>query len=293
VEGALCKFVTGFGVKWRNFRLSIAFPENPFKFVACTREQAMWGLEQKHVLITGAGGGIGRALVAAFRGAGARVTACDRDPALLDALEGVEKLAFELTDAIATSRAVALAIERQGAIDALVGNAGFTRAETLNDVDSAVWESEIAINLTGTYNIATPVLAGMKARKAGAMVFVSSVNALAHFGNPAYSAAKAGILAYARAIAVEHGRDGLRANCVCPGSVRTPAWDHRLATDPTLLDKVIPHYPLGRLVTPEEVANAVLFLASPLSAGITGTELPVDAGLTAGNLRFTREVLGG
>jgi NAD(P)-dependent dehydrogenase (short-subunit alcohol dehydrogenase family) len=253
----------------------------------------MWGLEDKHVLITGAGGGIGRALVAAFRGAGARISACDRDPALLEALDGVEKLAFELTDAAATSRAVALAVERQGPIDVLVGNAGFTRAETLSDVDAAVWESEIAINLTGTYNIAAPVLDGMKAHKTGAVVFVSSVNALAHYGNPAYSAAKAGILAYARAIAVEHGRDGIRANCVCPGSVRTPAWDHRLAADPTLLAKVTPHYPLGRLVTPEEVANAVLFLASPLAAGITGTELPVDAGLTAGNLRFVRDVLGG
>ncbi len=252
----------------------------------------MWGLTNKHVLITGAGGGIGRALIAAFQGAGTRITACDRDPALLDKLEGVEKLAFELTEADATARAVALAIERGGAVDILIGNAGFTRAETLGDVDAKVWESEIAINLTGTYNIAAPVLAGMKSR-GGAMVFVSSVNALAHFGNPAYSAAKAGMLAYARAIAVEHGRDGIRANCVCPGSVRTPAWDHRLAADPTLLDRVLPHYPLGRLVTPEEVANAVLFLASPLAAGITGTELPVDAGLTAGNLRFVREVLSG
>ncbi|MEO8884409.1 MAG: SDR family oxidoreductase, partial [Devosia sp.] len=180
-----------------------------------------------------------------------------------------------------------------GRPDILIGNAGFTRAETLADVDAAVWESEIAINLTGTYNIATPVLSHMVAAKSGAVVLISSVNGLIHFGNPAYSAAKAGMLAYSRAIAVEHGRDGIRANCICPGSVRTPAWDHRLAADPTLLDRVLPHYPLGRLVTPEDVANAALFLASPLAAGITGTTLPVDAGLTAGNLRFVRDVLGG
>jgi len=78
---------------------------------------------------------------------------------------------------------------------------------------------------------------------------------------------------------------------VAPGSVRTPAWDHRLEADPTLLSKVRPLYPLGRLVSPVEVANAVLFLASPAASGITGTVLPVDAGLTAGNLRFVDDVL--
>jgi len=253
----------------------------------------MFGIDGKHAIITGAGGGIGRALVRTFLAAGARVTACDRDPALLDDLAGVEKLAYELTDADATKRAIALAVERSGRPEILVGNAGFTRAETLADVDATVWESEIAINLTGTYNVASPVLSHMVETKAGAIVLISSVNGLIHFGNPAYSAAKAGMLAYARAIAVEHGRDGIRANCICPGSVRTPAWDHRLAADPTLLDRVLPHYPLGRLVTPEDVANAALFLASPLAAGITGTTLPVDAGLTAGNLRFVRDVLDG
>jgi NAD(P)-dependent dehydrogenase (short-subunit alcohol dehydrogenase family) len=252
----------------------------------------MDGLSGKHVIITGAGGGIGRALVVGFLASGARVTACDRDPALLEALEGVEKLVFELTDAEATTRAVERAASRHGAPEILVGNAGFTRAETIAAVDAAAWQDEIAINLTGTYNIAAPVLKLMQAAGGGALVFVSSVNALMHYGNPAYSAAKAGLLAFARAVAVEHGRDHIRANCVCPGSVRTPAWDHRLEAQPDLLAKVSRHYPLGHLVSPEDVANAVLFLASPLAAGITGTALPVDAGLTAGNLRFVRDVLG-
>jgi NAD(P)-dependent dehydrogenase (short-subunit alcohol dehydrogenase family) len=255
-------------------------------------EASMWGLEGRHVIITGAGGGIGRALVAAFRGAGARISACDRDPVLLDTLEGVEKLAFELTDGDATAHAVNLAVERQGPPAALIGNAGFTRAETMAQVTPDAWRSEIDINLHGTYNVVAPILRHMKAA-GGAIVLVSSVNAVAHFGNPAYSAAKAGMLAYARAIAVEHGAHNIRANCICPGSVRTPAWDHRLAENPKLLDQVLPHYPLGRLVTPEEVANVALFLASPLSSGVTGTAIAVDAGLTAGNLRFVREVLGG
>ena len=122
-------------------------------------------------------------------------------------------------------------------------------------------------------------------------VFISSVNGLAHYGNPAYAAAKAGLIAYAKSIAVERGAQGVRANVVAPGSVRTPAWDHRLAANPALLAKVLPHYPLGRLVSPDDIANAALFLASPAAAGITGTVLPVDAGLTAGNLRFIEDVL--
>jgi NAD(P)-dependent dehydrogenase (short-subunit alcohol dehydrogenase family) len=245
------------------------------------------------VIITGAGGGIGRSLVAAFLTAGARVTACDRDAGLLDALDGVARSVFELTEAPATKTAIDAIVEAYGAPDILVGNAGFTRAETMAGVDDAAWNREIDINLTGTYNVVAPTLAHMTRAGGGSIVLVSSVNALAHFGNPAYSAAKAGMLACARAIAVEHGIDGIRANCVCPGSVRTPAWDHRIEKDPTLLGEVVKHYPLGRLVTPEEVANAVLFFASPLSAGITGTSLAVDAGLTAGNLRFVRDILGG
>jgi NAD(P)-dependent dehydrogenase (short-subunit alcohol dehydrogenase family) len=133
----------------------------------------------------------------------------------------------------------------------------------------------------------------MAKRGGGAIVFIASVNALAHFGNPAYAAAKAGLVALAKAIAVERGAEGVRANVICPGSVRTSAWDHRLRQSPDLLARVTPHYPLGRLVTPEEVAHTALFLASDAASGITGAVIPVDAGLTAGNLRFVRDVLGG
>ncbi|MCX5495305.1 SDR family oxidoreductase [Kaistia dalseonensis] len=253
----------------------------------------MFGLEAKHVVITGAGGGIGRSLVSAFRQAGARVTACDRDADLLAGLDGVDTSVFELTDRDATTAAMATIIARSGAPAAIIGNAGFTRAETMAHVTPEVWDSEIAINLTGTYNLVAPALGPMIAAGGGSIVLVSSVNGLQHFGNPAYSAAKAALNAYARALAVENGRDGIRANCICPGSVRTPAWDHRIAKDPGLLAEVAKYYPLGRLVTPEEVANTAIFLASPLSGGITGLSIAVDAGLTAGNLRFVREILGG
>lgn len=250
----------------------------------------MFGLEDKHVVISGAGGGIGRSLVSAFLAAGARVTACDRDAALLEALDGVVKFVFELTDADETARAVAAIVSEQGTPDVLVSNAGYTRAETMDAVDQHSWNQEVDINLTGSFNLIDPTLKAMIANGGGAIVMTSTVNALAHYGNPAYAAAKAGLVAYMRSIAVENGRDNIRANCICPGSVRTPAWDHRMEKDPSLLTKVVAHYPLGRLTTPADVANAAVFLASPLAGAITGVALPVDAGLTAGNLRFIRDV---
>src|SRR5690606_2706479 len=122
------------------------------------------------------------------------------------------------------------------------------RAESFAGLDAETWAREVDINLNGSYNIVAPVVEAMAGVGGGSVVFVSSVNALAHYGNPAYAAAKAGLIAYARGLAVERGRDGIRANVVAPGSVRTPAWDHRLEKDPNLLAKVLPHYPLGRLV---------------------------------------------
>lgn len=250
-------------------------------------------LEGKRAMITGAGGGIGRALVRAFLSAGATVIGADLEECAMDGLELAERLAFDLTDADAAENAVADLERAGGGPDILVSNAGFTGGETLAQVDRAVWEREIAINLTGAFNIASPTVEAMGRRRGGAVVFIASVNALSHYGNPAYSAAKAGLVAYAKAIAVERGANGVRANVVCPGSVRTPAWDHRLEKSPDLLLRVTPHYPLGRMVTPEEVAHAALFLASDAASGITGAVLPVDGGLTAGNLRFVNDVIGG
>lgn len=252
-----------------------------------------FGLRGKHVLITGAGGGIGQALIAVFNAAGAIVSGADQDLLAIEQLPLTHRLAFDLTDRAEVHRAVSDFIKNHGAPDVLINNAGFTRGETLDQVDGEVWEREIAINLNGVFHVTAPIVDAMSARGSGNVVFISSVNGLSHFGNPAYSAAKAGLISYVKALAVERGRYGIRANAICPGSVRTPAWDHRLQRQPELLAKVLPHYPLGRLVTPEEVANAVLFLASSAASGITGTALAVDAGLTAGNLRFINDVLAG
>ena len=250
-------------------------------------------LDGKTVLVSGAGGGIGQSLVRCFREAGAEVIGADREASMLEGLDLRGRILFNQADAKATRAAIERHLAEHGVPDAVVSNAGFTRAEHLDQVDDDVWASELAINLNGAYAMTDPIVAAMAARGRGSLVFISSVNALAHYGNPAYSAAKAGLVAYARAIAVERGGQGVRANVICPGSVRTPAWDHRLQADPTLLDNVLPHYPLGRMVLPAEVANAAVFYCSDAASGITGTVLPVDAGLTAGNLRFVDEVLRG
>ena len=253
---------------------------------------SLFGLERSHVLLTGAGGGIGHALVATFNAAGALLSGADREASLLDKLDLHRRLVFDLADAAATAGAVGELL-RDTVPDVLVSNAGHTRADTLEQVDAAAWAEELAVNLTGAFNVASPVVEAMAKRGHGSVVFVASVNGLAHYGNPAYSAAKAGLIAYAKALAVERGAAGVRVNVVCPGSVRTPAWDGRFARQPDLMDKVLPHYPLGRMVTPQEVARAVLFLASPAASGITGAVLAVDAGLTAGNYRFVTDVIAG
>ena len=254
--------------------------------------QSLFRLDNRTVLISGAGGGIGRVLVNKFKAAGARVIGADRDPAMLQDLPLAAQLIFDQGDSLATRQAVRTYLETHGAPDIVIANAGFTRAEHLGQLDDAVWANEMAINLNGAYAFVDPIVDAMAERRAGNVVFISSVNALQHLGNPAYSAAKAGLIAYAKAIAVERGGQGVRANVVAPGSVRTSAWDHRLEADPHLIDKVLPHYPLGRMVSPEEVANTALFLASDAASGITGVTIPVDAGLTAGNFRFIKEVLG-
>ncbi|MEI4472232.1 SDR family oxidoreductase [Frigidibacter sp. MR17.24] len=239
-------------------------------------------LAGKRVVLTGAGGGIGTALMAALKAAGAHVVACDRDCA---AIEADERVAFDITDVAQTEAAAARIAAAP--VDVLISNAGGTRVDGIEATDTAAILHDMALNFTGAAVFSRALLPAMRGRPGGsAAVFVASVNGISHFGSPAYSSAKAGIIAWARALATEEGRHGLRANVVAPGSVHTPAWDARKARQPDIFARVTALYPLGRLVSPAEVANAALFLASPAASGITGTVLPVDAGLTGGNLPF-------
>jgi NAD(P)-dependent dehydrogenase (short-subunit alcohol dehydrogenase family) len=242
------------------------------------------------VVITGAAGGIGRALCRRFAADGAAVVAVDRDAAALTAWVAElgpkhRAIVADVTDAAGTRQA--LALDR---VDILVNNAGAAFAGSLAELDDATWRREIAINLDGAYHCTAAVQAGMIARRAGAIVNVASVNGLLALGHPAYSAAKAGLISYTKALAIELGRHGIRANVVCPGTVRTPAWDGRAQANPEIFAQLRKWYPLDRIATPEDVAEAVAFLASPRAAAITGIVMPVDCGLTAGNAVMAREL---
>ncbi|OSQ55727.1 catenin [Marivita cryptomonadis] len=245
----------------------------------------MFDFDGARVVITGAAGGLGAALCQGFAAAGAQIIGCDRT---VDGIPEVcvETRAFDLADADAVA-AAGQAILANGAPHILISNAGWTRAELMTDVTEATFAAEMDGNFTGAARLSMALLPSMRRLNGNrCIVFVASVNAQAHFGNPVYAAAKAAGLAWVRALATEEGRHGIRANSVVPASIRTNAWDRRIAADPDILQRLAPLYPLGRIVTPQEVANAVLFLASPLASGITGTSLNVDAGLMAGNLPF-------
>ena len=117
------------------------------------------------------------------------------------------------------------------------------------------------------------------------------MNALAYYGNEAYSGAKAGLLSLTRSLAVRYGPSGVRVNAIAPGTLRTPAWEKRREEDPNVFERVARWYPLGRIGEPEDVAGAALFLASNEAAWITGAVLPVDGGLTAGNMEMMQDII--
>jgi NAD(P)-dependent dehydrogenase (short-subunit alcohol dehydrogenase family) len=238
------------------------------------------------VLVTGAGGGIGSSLTTAFAASGATIIACDAEGADLSAAHVADRHFFDLRDTRSIA-AAARSIVAGGLPSIVISNAGWTRQDTMEQTTPEGIDDELSVNFTGAAHLTHALLPAMRAGSGNrAFVFVASVNAMTHHGNPAYSAAKAALLAWMRSLAVEEGRHGIRANAVIPASVRTNAWDYRLAADPTIIDRVSALYPLGRIVTTIEVANAVLFLASSAASGITGTSLTVDCGLLAGNLPF-------
>jgi NAD(P)-dependent dehydrogenase (short-subunit alcohol dehydrogenase family) len=192
---------------------------------------------------------------------------------------------------VAAAAAVAALLARAeaayGRVDVLVNNAA-AAADDVLAIDEAAWDRDLAVVLTSAFLCSKALLPGMVARRRGAIVNVASVNALSGLGEEAYSAGKAGMIGLTQNLAVKDGRHGVRANAVCPGTVRTPIWAARLARNPALFDRLAARYPLGRVDEPDDVANAVLFLASDEAARITGAVLPVDGGLLAGSFRMTR-----
>src|SRR5262245_51368683 len=247
----------------------------------------------KTVAITGAAGGIGQWLCRFFGEQDARIAALDRNNKVVDLVDTLGKERIEAVAAVAdisSPEAVKSAFETFGDVHVLINNAGISSRPTLAVTGPSDWQNDIASNLNGAYACAHAVLPQMIARRSGSIVNVSSVNALLALGDPAYSAAKAGMIAMTRSLALEYGRYGIRANCVLPGTVRTPIWDQRKAKDPNVLKVLERWYPLGRIVEPDEVARVIAFLASDAASAVTGAAIPVDCGLTAGNIVMAREL---
>jgi NAD(P)-dependent dehydrogenase (short-subunit alcohol dehydrogenase family) len=244
-------------------------------------------MEDSVALVTGAAGDIGQAITTALARSHATVVLADLD------LAGAEGAASALQSGCA-GRLVAMRADVTdpsslaglaqdvavlGPLRTLVSNAGAARAASLGSTATEDWNADRALNLDAHFHLFHAFAPALVAAR-GSLVTIASVNALGVFGHPAYSAAKAGLVHLTRQIAVEYGRKGVRANVVAPGTVRTRAWAARAAANPGVFAEAAAHYPLGRIARPEDVADAVAFLAS--AAAITGICLPVDCGLTAG-----------
>ena len=248
------------------------------------------------VLVTGACGGIGSALCRRFVEQGDTVLALDLDLAALEALaaglgaDRVTPVVADVADAAALQQAVAQAVKLRGPVDVLVANAGGAKAPTLAATDIASWQRDVNLNLNGTFYTVEAVRASMIERRQGVLVLIGSVNGITSLGHPAYSAAKAGLISYTKALALELGKYGIRANIVCPGTVKTRAWQARVDKNPQVFENLKKYYPLRDFATPDDIADAVSFLASPMARVITGVALPVDGGLMAGNRLMTEEL---
>ncbi len=247
----------------------------------------------KTIAITGAAGGIGQLLCRYFGAEGATIAALDRSEKVRGLVEtlGRDGISVKVAVAdIAEGAAVKTAFAGFGVVHILINNAGASCYPTIGKTDPAAWKDDVASNLNGAYACAHAVLPQMVARRSGNIVNVGSVNGLSALGDPAYSAAKAGMISLTRSLAQEYGRYGIRANIVLPGTVRTPIWDERKAKDPNVLKTLERWYPLGRIVEPDEVARVIAFLASDAASAVTGAAIPVDCGLTAGNIVMAREL---
>lgn len=251
----------------------------------------------KVVAVTGAAGGIGQAVCRYFASEGAVIAAIDKKEAVTSFADELKREGARTAHAVADvgdAGAVAKGFERLvaalGPVDILINNAGFSDHATLARTSPAGWQADINGNLNGAYNCAHAVLPGMQEKRQGSIIAVGSVNGLAALGDPAYSAAKAGMISLTRSLALEYGRYGIRSNIVLPATVRTPIWDERTKKDPKVLATLTRWYPLGRIVEPIDVARAIGFLASDAAAAITGVSLPVDCGLTSGNIVMSREL---
>ena len=239
-------------------------------------------LTGKVALVTGGTRGIGRSVAQTLRGAGARVAITGRDPeraraAAAELGEGVAGFGCELAAPAQIEAAVAAAEAALGPIDILVNNAGLTRDQILLRMSESDWDTVLDANLKGAFLATRAVLKGMMKRKAGRIVNIGSIVGLTgNKGQANYAASKAGLIGLTKSVAKEYASRNILVNCVVPGFVETDMTGALpVEARATLLQQIA----LGRLGRPEDIAGAVLFLASDLAGYITGQVLVVDGGM--------------
>lgn len=233
-------------------------------------------------LVTGGTRGIGAAISLALKAAGHRVVATyagnDEAAQRFRAESGIPVYKWSVADYDACVAGVKTVEAEVGPIDILVNNAGITRDAWFHKMTKQQWDEVIRTNLDGIFNMTHPVWPGMRERKYGRVVVISSVNGQkGQFGQANYSAAKAGDLGFVKALAQEGAKLGITVNAVCPGYIDT---DMVRVVDPKIIaEKIVPQIPVGRLGTAEEIARCVVFLVSEEAGFITGSTLSANGGM--------------
>jgi meso-butanediol dehydrogenase / (S,S)-butanediol dehydrogenase / diacetyl reductase len=244
-------------------------------------------LDGKSAVVTGVGSGLGRAVARELAAEGARVLGCDvNDAAGEETMTGIGSYRHaDVSREADVEQLVATAVERFGRLDVMVNNAAIQVERELVETTEEDLDRVLAVNLKGVFFGCKHGVLAMRRSGGGSIVNVASILAFVGDGIlAAYCAAKGGVLGVTRATAVQYGREGIRCNAICPGDMDTPLVQAYFATGPdpaALRARVEAEYPLGRIASPEEVARAVIFLASDDSSFMNGQPLVLDGGLLA------------
>jgi NAD(P)-dependent dehydrogenase (short-subunit alcohol dehydrogenase family) len=250
-------------------------------------------LSGKSVVITGAGSGIGRAMALAFAREGARLLLADVDreggeeSVRLAAGEGaqVRFVPVNVADAADVERMIRTALELYGRVDVLCNNAGIGVAATVMETSESDWDKVMAVNVKGVFLGCKFALPEMLKQGSGSIINTASVAGLVGLKERAvYAASKAAVIGLTRAMAVDHARDNIRINCICPGTIESP-WVKRVNAAKgdyaVIREQMNARQPIGRMGTPEEVANLAVFLTTPEADFFHGAAVIMDGGLTA------------